>query len=315
VRAATDNVLDLFAKIQPSKMIMKPKLHLLTHLPEDIRRFGPLVGEATETFECFNAIFRFCSVLSNHQAPSRDIAIQLADQEGFKQRVTGGWWPDNSGGWKRAGSGVRSSLEQHKTLKNNLGWADNTTTPPGLFSLILITYTSHPVHPGTVRLNPFKKSPAGTRLRPSCVWRFSRAAAAVNALDFCRDPGRIWFIGKEATARSSDRCFIGSWVFCSSPNTVRQIGIPESIQLTPCSFQQETLVGKIEELLAECDTNGLGIAVVNVFAVAATRHENFNAPYLIQRQPNPSFLIVQTKVLSPNITALPVDIHPIRPGH
>lgn len=138
MKVTTDNVLDLFSKIEPSKIITKPKLHLLTHLPDDIRRYGPLVGEATETFECFNAIFRFCSVLSNHQAPSRDITIQLADQEAFKQRVTGGWWPDGSGGWKRVGPGVRSSLERYATLKNNLGWADNAVTPPGLFPLILV---------------------------------------------------------------------------------------------------------------------------------------------------------------------------------
>ena len=139
MRVATNNVLDAFSRIEPSKIITKPKLHLLTHLPDDIRRYGPLIGEATETFECFNAVFRFCSVLSNHQAPSRDIAIQLADQEGFKQRVTGGWWPDDSGGWKRSGPGVRGSLERYAMLKSNLGWANNTGTPPGLSLLISVT--------------------------------------------------------------------------------------------------------------------------------------------------------------------------------
>jgi len=139
VKIATDNVLDLFSRVDSSKIITKPKLHLLTHLADDIRRFGPLVGEATETFECYNAIFRFCSVLSNHQAPSRDVAIQLADQEGFKQRITGGWWHDDSGDWKRSGHGVRSSLQRYKMLKNNLGWADNAVVPPGSFPLTLVT--------------------------------------------------------------------------------------------------------------------------------------------------------------------------------
>lgn len=141
MRVATNNVLDLFSRIEPSKIITKQKLHLLTHLPDDIKRFGPLVGEATETFECFNAVFRFCSVLSNHQAPSRDIAIQLADQEAFKQRATGGWWPDGSGGWKRSGLGVRSSLERYKMLKNNLGWADDDAAMPGSYPLILVAHT------------------------------------------------------------------------------------------------------------------------------------------------------------------------------
>jgi hypothetical protein len=140
VRVATNNVLNLFSKIEPSKIITKSKLHLLTHLNDDIKRFGPLVGEATETFECFNAVFWSCSVLSNHQAPSRDIAIQLADQEGFKQRVTGGWWPGDSGGWKRSGPGVRGSLERYKMLKNNLGWADNDAPLPGLPMPILFVY-------------------------------------------------------------------------------------------------------------------------------------------------------------------------------
>ena len=140
MRVATDNVLDLFSRIEPSKIITKPKLHLLTHLPDDIRRYGPLVSEATETFECFNAVFRFCSVLSNHQAPSRDIAIQLADQEGFKQRVTGGWWLGRSGDWQCSGSGVRGSLRRYATLRNNLGWADDTARSPGLSLLVVVIY-------------------------------------------------------------------------------------------------------------------------------------------------------------------------------
>jgi hypothetical protein len=70
VAVAAANVLDLFAVIDPSQMTSKLKLHLITHLQADILRFRPLVGVATETFECFNAIFRFCSIFSNHLASS-----------------------------------------------------------------------------------------------------------------------------------------------------------------------------------------------------------------------------------------------------
>ena len=87
---AVANVLDLFAEMDPTKMVEKVKLHILNHIREDVRRFGPLLNEITESFECFNAIFRACSILSNHLAPSRDIAHQLSDLEGFKHRVTGG---------------------------------------------------------------------------------------------------------------------------------------------------------------------------------------------------------------------------------
>ncbi|KAF7352112.1 hypothetical protein MVEN_01174200 [Mycena venus] len=84
------NFLDSFAEIDPSKMIAKVKTHLLTHAPSDVRLFGPLLGAITEAFESFNAVFRGASILSNHRAPSRDIAIQLSALEGVKHRAAGG---------------------------------------------------------------------------------------------------------------------------------------------------------------------------------------------------------------------------------
>lgn len=84
------SVLDGFALADSTKMISKIKLHLLGHLQTDIGRFGSIVGSASEIYECFNAVFHVCSVLSNRQAPSRDIANQLGKQEGFKHRASGG---------------------------------------------------------------------------------------------------------------------------------------------------------------------------------------------------------------------------------
>jgi hypothetical protein len=122
VEVAAANVLDLFALIDPSKMTSKVKLHLLVHLRADILRFGPLVGVATEVFECFNAIFRFCSIFSNHLAPSRDIALQLARQEVLKHRLTGGWWPTADGEWKQPGSSICNFIHTHPTLQALMGW-------------------------------------------------------------------------------------------------------------------------------------------------------------------------------------------------
>jgi len=112
--------------IDPTKIVEKIKLHLLAHLRADIIRFGPLVGVATEAFECFNAIFRFCSIHSNHLAPSRDISRQLAGQESLKHRVTGGWWcsAPASGDWVQAGVLVRDFLQTQPMLQGLLGWHD-----------------------------------------------------------------------------------------------------------------------------------------------------------------------------------------------
>jgi hypothetical protein len=131
VETATANVLDIAALIDPSKIISKIKYHLLGHLREDIIRFGPLVGVATEVFECFNAIFRFCSILSNHLAPSRDIAHQLAEQETVKHILSGGWWAVTDGRWACPGSSVRNFITSDKVLQAMIGWSKNASFTVG----------------------------------------------------------------------------------------------------------------------------------------------------------------------------------------
>ncbi|EJD45161.1 hypothetical protein AURDEDRAFT_165704 [Auricularia subglabra TFB-10046 SS5] len=97
LRILIANVLDAYTAINPTRILIKAKLHVLPHLPDDIRRFGPAVRSATEIFECFNAIFRICSVLSNHRSPSRDIATSLADMDCAKHIFSGGfWWDDEA---------------------------------------------------------------------------------------------------------------------------------------------------------------------------------------------------------------------------
>jgi hypothetical protein len=111
--------------VDPSKIIMKIKLHLLEHVVKDAEEFGPMVGAATEVFESYNGVFRPCSVHSNRLAPSRDIAFQLGDQEGLKHRLTGGWWPDGpEGEWSCAGTGVRCLLESNPVLQKLVGWTN-----------------------------------------------------------------------------------------------------------------------------------------------------------------------------------------------
>ncbi|KAJ8077852.1 hypothetical protein PM082_002293 [Marasmius tenuissimus] len=87
-------------------MLRKFKLYLLGHLVEDIREFRPLVGLATENYESYNSIFRACSILSNHHAPSRDRSHQIGHQESMKHRLSGGrWWNPLTKSWNQAGEG------------------------------------------------------------------------------------------------------------------------------------------------------------------------------------------------------------------
>ncbi|KAI0037418.1 hypothetical protein FA95DRAFT_1507003, partial [Auriscalpium vulgare] len=134
-----DNVLDLWALIDSSRIIDKPKLHILTYLVPDIRRFGPAILYSTEGFECWNAIFRMCSVLSNHAAPSRDIAMTLADMERFKHQVSGGWWRDQkpeSTSFVRAGEEVRKFLARNSGLQRRLGWVNLSHITAGTMVLL-----------------------------------------------------------------------------------------------------------------------------------------------------------------------------------
>ncbi|KAJ6608964.1 hypothetical protein B0H10DRAFT_2166458 [Mycena sp. CBHHK59/15] len=143
LQVAVATVLDVFAMIDPSKIISKIKYHLLAHIDEDVVEFGPLIGVATEIFECFNAIFRFCSILSNHLSPSRDIAIQLGDQEDLKHCLTGGWWVTGDNKWQRAGSGVRHFMAAHPVLQRLLGWSESKPLKHEIASFSMTSSSFH----------------------------------------------------------------------------------------------------------------------------------------------------------------------------
>jgi hypothetical protein len=110
-------VLDGAAKFGPSKVIAKMKYHLLVHVPEDIRRVGPIIGAGTEGYESFDLVFRYCSILSNHQSPSRDIAYQLARQETFKHIVSGGWCKQEDGSWTEPGASLQNYVSKCEVLQ------------------------------------------------------------------------------------------------------------------------------------------------------------------------------------------------------
>lgn len=128
------NVLDIWAKIDANRIIDKMKLHVLTHLAEDIQRFGPAGLYIVEGFEGWNRIWRLCSILSNHHSPSRDIAIKLCKVERIKHLLSGGFWHDKeSKVYVQAGKAVRGMFESDKKLQRRLGWAQSPGLAPGKF--------------------------------------------------------------------------------------------------------------------------------------------------------------------------------------
>ncbi|KAF7969711.1 hypothetical protein HWV62_22016 [Athelia sp. TMB] len=262
VETAVANVLDLFAEIDPSKIIEKIKLHILAHVREDILRFGPLVGVATEFFECFNVIFRMCSILSNHRAPSRDIAYQLADQEAMKHRLTGGHWrselvsDSGSAVWECAGPGVIDYLREKPLLQKLYGWTDPQPKAPGTFGLAPMT-RGH-----------------GQHVRPSVNFGDTATSKALNAAAFSSISQ--WNPCKYIVARSGDQCIVGSWIVGESP------------------IDNSSTIGRIVEVLSQ----GISaIVVIDVFHAASTRHPLFDMPMLARRQEETTYLILPGKAI------------------
>ena len=126
-----DNLLNTWAIYDPQWFITKYKLHVFSHLKDDIWHHGPAVLYSSKIFECWNSIFWHCSVLSNHLAPSHDIAVTLADMERFKHQVNGGYWKSSGSQYVQAGMKIRSFLQNNLHLQRRLGWVQKSDLLPG----------------------------------------------------------------------------------------------------------------------------------------------------------------------------------------
>lgn len=183
---------------------------MLLHIIQDIRRRGPAVRFSTEVFECFNAIFRLCSVLSNHQAPSRDIAAKLADLDRVKHILSGGYWLQD-GAWIRAGKDVNRILRATPIIQRHLGWA-----PPPVWTT------------GSVRAVAQKKQ----QKAPALTLQETLIDGAVDACGIPIDPSTVWTNGQNVTACSGDTCKVDSWAVFR----VNDVSLPifRGVSLTQC---------------------------------------------------------------------------------
>ncbi|KAJ7697137.1 hypothetical protein B0H17DRAFT_1130453 [Mycena rosella] len=243
LKVAVANILDIFATIDPSKIVTKPKYHLLVHIDEDVVQFGPLVGVATETFEAFNGVFRYCSILSNHLAPSRDIALQLADQEGLKHRLTGGRWrAGEDRTWTRAGSGVRHFMADHPILQRLVGWTEHKVLKHGEVKLVSVK--------------------RGQKERESYTLKSTSAARASNY--GLHSPESTWSRCIYVISESLDECRVDSWVFAKSP-----------------SAQDSSVIsGRISDILV--NSAGVVLVVLERFQVLSSRDEMYGMPVLLE---------------------------------
>ncbi|KAJ7874504.1 hypothetical protein B0H14DRAFT_3106735 [Mycena olivaceomarginata] len=255
LKIAVANVLDAVPQIDPSKIMTKIKYHLLTHLDFDAIELGPLIAMATEIFESFNAVFRYCSIYSNHLAPSRDIAIQFGRQETVKHQLTGGRWMSKStGDWHGAGMGVRHFIEKHPILQRLVGWTPEKQMKHALRSAVGYTQSAE--------LAPLKR---GIRTRPVELLKSTNAARALNFGEYSGNSE--WMRCKMVVSESLDECFVGTW------NSI--------------------ICGRLSDIL--CNQLGVAIVVVELFQIMGVRHSRYGMPVLARRDDEITFSILPAK--------------------
>jgi len=127
------------------------------------------------------------SVLSNHLAPSRDIAQKNADLDRMKHTLSGGYWSTENHEWCCAGKDVVALVRQTPVLQRHLGWV-STDIPvsgrvrcPGRIHRKIVTYSESQAY-----------------------------TAEVQHLVIRADSE--WEVGIESIAESGDRCGVGSWI-------------------------------------------------------------------------------------------------------
>jgi hypothetical protein len=87
---ATRSLMYYLAKMN-ARWVNKPKIHMLLHLPESIRQFGPPCLFATEKFESYNGVLCTSSVHSNRLSPERDLAISFANYQTLRLLLSGAY--------------------------------------------------------------------------------------------------------------------------------------------------------------------------------------------------------------------------------
>ncbi|KAH9807622.1 hypothetical protein DFH28DRAFT_914221, partial [Melampsora americana] len=112
----------------------KPKFHMLIHLVDSIRRFGPPLLCATETFESFNGILRWASVHSNRHNPGLHIATTFMHSRLLRMLCSGGsFWDSKRKCRNQAGKEVIKFFRDNLWIQKDLGYNSSWNSKGQLF--------------------------------------------------------------------------------------------------------------------------------------------------------------------------------------
>lgn len=101
----------------------KPKFHMLTHLVDSVKRFGPPSLVSSERFESHNGVTRQASVHSNHLSPGRDIATSRNNERLLRALLSGATLYDSQlQTHTRAGPAVRQLFEEKPHIQKMFGF-------------------------------------------------------------------------------------------------------------------------------------------------------------------------------------------------
>ena len=111
----------------------KSKVHMLLHLPESIRRFGPPTLFATEKFESYNGILRNASIHSNRLCPGRDIGITFSNYQIIRWLLSGTYFMDTATSeYVQAAPLVQEMFLKHERIQKSLGYHARALTETSL---------------------------------------------------------------------------------------------------------------------------------------------------------------------------------------
>ncbi|KAG6808386.1 hypothetical protein H0H92_004302, partial [Tricholoma furcatifolium] len=247
MKRAIDAFLDCTCRMTP-RWFNKPKFHIVLHLPEHVRRFGPAMLFATEGFESFNAIIRSASIHSNRHAPSRDIAQRMAKGNRIRHMLSGGKFVMNQRSEKTSSTWVKRVRDGGK-----LKWCSIGPEPLKLLDISNFGEDNF----GFSRTEDVVTGRCMDRGRP-IKWCKSRAAHQPFV-----DQDSMVYIPARTIVSNGDIVSRGSWIIYSGQADRSCIGqVVEAIQL----------VGSVEESIGQCSF------LVVAPCISSEMHEHYWMP-------------------------------------